>query len=510
MKWFGRRMAVIVVGAVVLAAVVLVVMRMAPQRRAQNGIRTAVVTRGDIVVTVSSTGAVQATSQVDVRSRATGTVTQVFAQEGDRVTRGQLLATIDDPDARAALREAQAQVNQNRANLTDVVAKLDQARQNLSLTRGQSAAAIAQAQAAVATAKAKLATVRAGSRPEQIAQARHAVEQARANLTLAKANLDRNQQLFNQGFISRAALDQTQNQYDVNRAQLRSAEQNLQLLQAGALPSDIAAAEAEVRQAEGQLANAQAGALAVKVQQANVEAASAAVSQAQAQLASAQAVLQNAQERYNEGQVRAPITGIVAKRALEVGQTVIGGSATSGTSVFTLADISPLLAAVSVDETDIAKIRVGMPLQIKADAFPDQSFTGIVQRIAPAGVVSQTVNQYTVTVEIKGPTPALRLGMTVAADFVVAEARHVLMVPSEAIRGQRHDLVFVLGSRQQRTPRRVVIGIANGRVTEIKDGLEEGQTVFLGPARAPSQPGQQPTNPFQPNFQRRAPGGGGR
>lgn len=509
-KWFGRRTAVIVLGVVVLAVVALILMRMAPQRRAQNGVRTAVVSRGDIVVTVSSTGAVQAMSQVDVRSRATGTVMQVLVQEGDRVTRGQLLATIDDPDARAALRQAQAQVSQNRANVSDAAAKLDQARQNLPLMRGQSAAQIAQAQAAVAIAKAKLATLKGGSRPEQIAQARHAVEQATANLTLSKTNLDRNQQLFRQGFISRATLDQAQNQYDVNLAQLHSAEQNLQLLRAGPLPTDVAAAEAEVRQAEGQLANAQAGSLSANVQQANVEAASAVVSQAQAQLANAQAALQSAQERYNEGQIKAPITGIVAKRAIEVGQTVIGGSATSGTSVFTLADISPLLATVSVDETDIAKIRVGMPLALKADALPDQSFSGVVRRVAPAGVVSQNVNQYAVTVEIQNPTPGLRLGMTVDADFVVARARQVLMVPNEAIRGQRHDLVFLVGPGPQRTPRRIATGITNGRFTEVTDGLEEGQTVFLGPARAPSQPGQQPVNPFQPNFQRRPPGGASR
>jgi HlyD family secretion protein len=285
MKRPGRRTVFIVVG-VVVAALAVAFIRTAPQRRPQ-GIRTAAVTRGDVSVSVAATGAVTATSQVDVRSRATGTVTQVLVEEGTPVTQGQLLATINDPDARAALREAQAQVNQNRANLTDVQAKLDQARQTLPLTQGQSAASIAQARAAVANAKAKLETVRTGSRPEQVAQARQAVEQAKANLTLAKTNLDRNQQLFTQGFIPRSTLDQSQNQYDVNLAQLRSAEQNLRLLQAGALPSDIAAAEAEVRQAEGQLANAHAGALAVNVQQANVEAATAAVSQAQAQLANA-------------------------------------------------------------------------------------------------------------------------------------------------------------------------------------------------------------------------------
>jgi HlyD family secretion protein len=183
--------------------------------------------------------------------------------------------------------------------------------------------------------------------------------------------------------------------------------------------------------------------------------------------------------------------------------------ATSGSSVFTLADVSPLLANVSVDETDIAKIRVGMPVQIKVDALPDAAFSGLVQRIAPAGVVSQNVNQYTVTVQIKDATTGLRLGMTVDANFVVAEAKHALVVPNEAVRGQHRDLVLLVGAREQLTPRRIVAGITNGRITEIKSGLEEGQTVYLAPVRAPSQAGQQPKNPFQPNFQRRPTGGGG-
>lgn len=413
---------------------------------APPAIRTAQVARGDLSVTVSATGAVAATSQVDVRSRATGTVTAVYVQAGDRVTRGHLLATIDDPDARAGLRGAQAQVRQTAA--------------------------------AVASAQAKLATMRAGSRPEQIAQARQAVMQAQANLALAQTNLASQKELFAQGFIPRATLDQAENQYQVALAQFRSAEQNLQLLQAGPLPSDIAAAEADVRLAQAQLQNGQA------------------------QLA-------NAQERYEESFVRAPIPGIVATRAIEVGQTVIGGSATSGTSVFTLANITPLLANVSVDETDIAKIRVGMPVAITVDALPDASFAGVVERLAPAGVISQSVNQYTVTVEITAPTPALLLGMTVNADFVVAQARNALLVPAEAIRSRDRPFVLLVGERDALTPQPVVTGVTNGRLTEIRQGLAEGQRVYLGSARAP-QAGSSPRNPFQPNFQRRAPGGTGR
>ncbi len=432
--------------AVVVLVAAFLVTRMTNNKPAAAAIRTAVVTRGDLAVTVSATGAVTATSQVDVRSRATGTVTQVYVTEGARVSKGQLLATIDDPDTRASLAQARALVLQNEA--------------------------------AVATAKAKLQTLKSGARSEQVAQAKQAVVQAQANLDLAQSNRDRQQQLFNEGFIPRATLDQAQTQYQVAQAQLRSAQQQLQLLESGPLSSDVAAAEADVRHAEAQLISARAGA-------------------------------QSVQERFNEGFVRAPIAGMVAKRSLEVGQTVIGGTATSGTSVFTLADVTPLLASVSVDETDIARVRVGMPVTITVDALPDTTSEGVVQRIAPAGVVVQNVNQYTVTVEIKTPNPALRLGMTLNVDFLIARARNVLLVPNEAVRGKEDRVVFLVGPQEKLTPHPVVTGISNGRLTEIKQGVEVGQRVYLGPAA--SQGGTPPAgNPFQPNFQRRAPSGGGR
>jgi RND family efflux transporter MFP subunit len=369
----------------------------------------------------------------------------VYVVEGGRAAKGQLLATIDDPDARASLAQARGQVEQ--------------------------------ADAALATARAKLLTLKSGSRPEQVAQAKQAVMQAQANLDLAKTNLARQQQLFQEGFIPRATLDQAQTQYEVSLAQLRSAQQQLQLLQAGPLATDVAAAEADVRHAY-------------------------------AALVSAGASEQSAQERFNEGFIRAPISGLVAKRAIEVGQTVIGGSATSGTSVFTLANVTPLLASVNVDETDIARVRPGMSASITVDSLPDANFAGTVQRISPAGVIVQNVNQYTVTVEITNPSPSLRLGMTLNVDFIVARAQHAMLVPNEAVRGKEDRMVFLVGAQDKLTPRRVAAGITDGRLTEIKSVLEEGQVVYLGPAKPTTQGGPPPTNPFRPNFQRRTSPGG--
>lgn len=441
-----RKRLLIAAGVVLIVAVLFAVTRVSTSKSAAPTIRTATVIRGDLSVTVAATGAVAATSQVDVRSRATGTVMAVYVDEGVHVDKGQLLATIDDPDARAILNQVKAQVMQARATL--------------------------------ANTQAKLQTIKVGARPEQIAQAKQSLAQAQANLDFAKMNLDRQKQLFDQGFIPHAALDQAQNQYAVSLAQLRSAEQQLQLLMAGPLPSDVAAGEAEVRQSEAALANTQAQ-------------------------------FQNASERYNESFIRAPIAGVVAKRSIEVGQTVIGGTATSGNSVFTLANVTPLLASVSVDETDIARVQLGMSATIAVDSLPAVAFTGVVQRIAPAGVVVQNVNQYTVTVEIKNPVPALRLGMTLNVDFIIARAQNALLVPNEAVRGTVDHVIYLVGAQDKLAPHPVVTGITNGRLTEIKTGLEEGQRVYLGPGQAQGG-GPAPVNPFQPNFQRRAPSGGGR
>jgi RND family efflux transporter MFP subunit len=200
--------------------------------------------------------------------------------------------------------------------------------------------------------------------------------------------------------------------------------------------------------------------------------------------------------------VRAPITGIVATRSIEVGQTLIGGTATSGASVFTLADVTPLLASVSVDETDIAKIRRGMAATVTADALPDAQFVGVVTRIAASGVVSNNVNQYTVVVQLTNPSAALKLGMTVDASFVVQAAHDTLLVPTEAIHSQGNmQFVTVVGSDGRLSARQVTTGISDDRNTAITTGLREGERVYLGQASGtPSRPATR--NPFMPNMPR--------
>jgi HlyD family secretion protein len=437
-------------------------------------------------VAVSGSGTVEPVSSVEVRSRATGRVLSVKTEEGAFVTKGQVLAEIDDTDARADLEST-------RAALAGAQARLAQARTSVSVQQSSNVTQVRQAEAGVAAARARLDQVLAGSRVEEIRQAEESVRQARSNLTLAEQNLARQEQLFAEGFIARAALDQARAQVDVARSQVAAAQARLAEVKAGATAQEIDIARVQLRQAEIGLADARNGVLQERLRREEVAAA-------QASVQSAAASLRAAQDRVAETRIVAPITGAVVSRSVSVGQFVIGSS-TGGTIVFTLADTSVVLAKVLVDESDIARVTPAAQVQITADALPDITFSGRIARVAPEAVVEQNVRQYTVTVDVADPQRQLRLGMSVDAEFILAKRTGVLIVPEEAVRGTESKAVFIVNG-DKLIPRVVQTGLSDGRFIEITSGLQEGEVVYLGTARTTPSTAPAPTNPFQPQFPR--------
>jgi len=483
-----RRRTAIVALVAVLAIVAIVVVRFRRGGGNENPrYRTAEVTRGDLVISVSSSGVVEAESLVDVRSRATGQVVAVLVEESDHVAKGQLLVVIDDPDARASLENA-------RTSLTAAQARLSQTQENVAIQRASTATQVHQAEANVAAARARLAQLRT-PRAEEVAQAEEAVRQAQSNAELARQNLARNEQLFRDGFIARSQLDQARSEEQVAQSQLRAAQLRLQQVRAGASQQEVDVARAQLQQAEAQLADARNGILQQRLREEEVRVA-------RAQLQSAVAAVRQAQERVNEGRITAPVAGMVAKRSVSVGQTVIGSS-TGGTPVLTLAKISPILARVMVDEADIARVNSSARVEVTADALPGKTFRAKILRIAPQSVVEQNVTQYPVVVQIDDAERMLKLGMTVDAEFVLARRKNVLLVPQEAVRGGESKAVMIVEG-QKLTPRVIQAGISDGRFVEMLSGVREGEIVYLGTAGR-SGPAEQtrPANPFQPRFQQR-------
>jgi HlyD family secretion protein len=273
---------------------------------------------------------------------------------------------------------------------------------------------------------------------------------------------------------------------------------------------------------------------------AGVKAADAAVTQAEASVNQAQVDLEHTI-------IRAPISGVVIGRSVDVGQTV--AASLQAPTLFVIAnDLSRMQVLASVDEADVGRVKEGADVTFRVDAFPERTFRGRVEQVRLQPTVVQNVVTYNAIISVDNPGQILMPGMTATVSVISQKREDVLRVPAavlrfrpegfgtgaggrrapgatgaraEAAEGRtgsmsegggregRPTLLFVPGPDGNPQPRRVRVGLSDGQYVEVVSGLEEGATVVTGPADtgaragAPRPAGSPSTNPFNPQFQRR-------
>ena len=203
------------------------------------------------------------------------------------------------------------------------------------------AAALAAAGAQVALREAELAKARAGARREERDAARAALAEADAGLALAASELERRRAMQSDKLVSREALDQALASERVARARRDAAAAQWALLEAGTRAEDVAAAEAALAQATAERDRAAAA--------------------------------------LEKTRIRAPIDGVVLKRDLREGETVV---ALSPVPLARIGDVSRLVVRADVDELDVSRVAVGQRAFASSDAFPGREFAGRVARVS--------------------------------------------------------------------------------------------------------------------------------
>ncbi len=170
------------------------------------------------------------------------------------------------------------------------------------------------------------------------------------------------------------------------------------------------------------------------------EAAEASYLGAKTDLQSAEARVEQAKSQLESSQVdlgyaiiRSPIDGIVISRNINIGQTV--QASFQAPKLFEIAnDLSKMQVECSVDEADIGKVNEGQKVRFTVDAFPNDTFNGIVKQVRYSATVTQNVVTYTTIVEVDNPGIKLRPGMTATVSIIAGEAKGVLRVPNSALR----------------------------------------------------------------------------
>ena len=306
-------------------------------------------------------------------------------------------------------------------------------------------------------------------------QPQAAVERSEAQVASARAQLA--QQMAN--------LDQAQRAYD------RSATMKKQ--------NPTLIADEQVEQLKTSL----------DVNKAQVEAGKHAVDQATASLNDAKSSLAKTT-------IYAPMSGRVTRLVIEQGETAVPGTFNKdAATLLTISDMSKLETRVKVDETDVARIKIGDSAQVQIDAFPDTTFVGRVSKISNSAVRAATTSadqavDYEVTIQLLNAPTDTRPDFSATAKVITDKRTSVLSVPIIALTVRENQAVqsgdtavglgkskpakeigkkdvegvFVVGTDNKVTFRPVKVGIAGEKHFEIVSGLKDGDKIVAGTYQA--------------------------
>jgi HlyD family secretion protein len=310
---------------------------------------------------------------------------------------------------------------------------------------------------------------------------------------------------------------------------------------------DPAIFQATVTQAEGDVANAQAALELARVNaqrtqelfakknssQADVDQATATLHQAEASVKIKQGALDKAKADLDHCTIASPIDGVVISRNVDVGQTV--AASLQAPVIFAIAnDLTKMQIDSNVAEADIGVITVGQDVDFTVDAFPMQTFRGKVVQVRNAPITVQNVVTYDTVIGVSNPDLKLKPGMTANVSIIVAHKDNVLQIKNAALRYRPADTTPSAtrassakattaagstsssgrgrlggGGREQRSERTVYLlrgsrpapvqiktGISDGIVTEVIEGLKEGDQVVTAELSSQEKAPSPAANPF--------------
>jgi multidrug resistance efflux pump len=288
--------------------------------------------------------------EILVGSKVGGRVAKVHVREGDRVKPGQVLVELERDELEARKAEAAAAVAQAQATL-------DQ------LQTGSRPEEIARARRAAEAARQAFEAVKTWPRPEEQAQARADLKAAEAELGYSEAQYRRFEDLFRDGAVSAAEVDNTKSRRDADRAKVASLRERLRILETGSRAEDIAAAEARFKEADETRKLVERGPREEEIRQ------------ARANFQAARARLEVIETQLAEMVVTSPADAVV-----EVFDVRPGNLVTASKPLATL--IEPdLWVRVYVPESQIGLVRLGQDVRVRVDSFPGRDFRGAVEQI---------------------------------------------------------------------------------------------------------------------------------
>lgn len=480
-------------------------------------IQTTKVRQGDLIISATGAGEVVPASEIGLGFDTGGMLTAMAVEVGDKVQVGDVLARIDDFDARKALANAEMQLAKAQSDLDTAE------NQHEELLEGPSEAEKLELRAAVASAEENLDDLKedpteaeldaaeatlasAQENYERLVNGPDATEIEQKDLALSKAKnslwssqmsrdskggqRDRDSGAYNQAQVSVLNAEISVRLAEISLAEIKEPATPAELQEALAKVTQAqerleelheSPTKAELSEAEARLAKARENldGLLTSPSEEDIATSTAQVEQARLSLAQAKLNMEAAQKDLAQTVLVAPMDGTIMEVTAQAGEKV--GNA----SIITLADLSQPLIEIYVDETDMDMIRIGYEVEVVLDAMPDEIFKGRVVQMDPSLVRMEGVETIHALVQLDPDSFAkpqsLPMGLSATVDVIAGRAEGVLLVPVEALRelGPDEYAVFVMEDGQLKL-HVVEVGLMDFTYAEIRSGLKLGDTVSTG------------------------------
>ncbi len=443
-----------------------------PIRQVAEG-QTAPVVRSTIRQVVRAYGQVAAPDAVVVNPAISGRVREILVKVGDTVRAGDVLARLETDDLEAAVRQAEmalrtaeAQLARTRAGSSPEYLRVLEAGVAVAQAR------LLTAQATVDGARAYLAGVRKGPTAEEIAIAERRIEEAKNALWGAQAQRDAICGRVRDG-AGQAECDGAQASALRAEENVRIAELQLQQLKAGVDETTILSAQSQLNAALGQLktAEAQVAQAEAELERAKAGPTKEEIAVAEAQVDAARVAFEEAKRRLAAAQITAPIDGTVTNVQASIGQAV-----SMATPIATLQDLNALYVRALVNELYISQVQPGQRVLVRLEADLSRTVEGSVRQVAPLPSLTAGLANYDVQIDIPS-TERLRPGMTAEVQIIATEKADALLIPREALIVEGGTWAVRVLRQGQIATVPVETGLRQGRLIEVKDGLQEGERV---------------------------------
>ncbi|OCF94154.1 efflux transporter periplasmic adaptor subunit [Gilliamella sp. wkB195] len=228
---------------------------------------------------------------------------------------------------------------------------------------------------------------------------------------------------------------------------------------------------------------------------ADLDAIKADIAALDADIVSAQVAVDTAKVNLGYTKIRSPIDGVIVAIPVDQGQTV--NSVQSAPTIVKVAQLDKMTIEAQISEADVIGVKKGMPVYFTILGQPNKRFEGLTLRsIEPApdsinsenstlssSSTSKSAIYYNGLFDVDNPDHLLRISMTAQVYIVLAEAKNVLTIPSQAVQKNLADnkaIIYLLDQHNNVEEREVSLGINNNVNVEIKSGLKEGEVVIIG------------------------------